>query len=157
MPAMSVDLGTSWNTATARAPQVLTGLVTPSGVGTYHEAYSEAALQNGAPGTLRVGDVTTPGAPVGVAVTTDARGRATAGWAAPTAPGPTSVGGYRVVLDQRAADGGWTTVTAVKVPAGATTWRSAAPDPTRTNRLRVRAVNAAGPGTAVDTLVWTGR
>ena len=186
LPAVSVDLGTPWSTATARAPQAFVGLVTDSGVvpvprqsedpwdcespqvmeagktylfgiGTFHDAYYEATLLNGAPVTLRVGPVATPGAPAGVFVTTDSRGRATASWAAPQASGATPVTAYRVVLDRRLPTGGWGAVTAVKLPATATSWRSAALSPTESYRVRVRAMNSGGPGTPVDTLVWTGR
>lgn len=184
MPRLAVDLGTAWPTTSTPTPQVVVGLVGADGVGlvprqdpdpwncespqvveagrTYligvavvEDDYYEANLHHGAPVTLRVGEVAVPGAPTQVAVTAPAAGRAELTWRPPLTAGASAVSGYRVVVDRRVASGPWHTVSTVRLPASATAHTVRGLVPTDVYRLRVRALNASGSGTPVDTLVAT--
>ena len=184
MPSLGVDLGTTWP-ATSRTPQVVAGLVgsegiTPVprqdpdpwncdspqvveagrtyliGVAVYHDAYYDATLQQGAPVTLRVGDVAVPGSPTQVAASASRNGRAHLSWQPPLASGTSAVDGYRVVLERRAASGPWETVSSVRLPASARELALRGLGGKDAFRLRVRALNSSGAGTPVDTLLSTG-
>lgn len=184
MPRLGVDLGTSWP-STAAVPQVYVGELVAGGVqvvqrqdpdpwdcdspqvvqagktyvigvAVYTDGYYDATLQDGAPVTLRVGDVIGPGSPTEVAVTTSAPGSAQLSWQAPLTPGASAVTGYRVVVDRRVAGGPWQTVSTVRLPASATSHAVTGLTGSDVFRLRVRALNGFGPGTPVDTVVASG-
>lgn len=184
MPRLGVDLGTAWP-STAAVPQVYVGELGAGGVqvvqrqdpdpwncdspqvvqagktyligvAVYTDGYYDATLQDGAPVTLRVGDVAGPGSPTQVAVTTPAAGSAQLSWQAPLTPGASAVTGYRVVVDRRVAGGPWQTVSTVKLPASATSHAVNGLTGSDVFRLRVRALNGFGAGTPVDTVVASG-
>lgn len=184
MPRLGVDLGSSWP-STAPLPQVVVGEVGASGVSVvprqdpdpwncdspqvvqagktyligvavYSDGYYDAILHDGAPVTLRVGDVMGPGSPTQVAVTTPSSGTAQLSWQAPLTPGAAALTGYRVVVDRRVAGGPWQTVSNVKLPPSATSHAVTGLTGSDVFRLRVRALNGLGPGTPVDTVVASG-
>ncbi|MFG1605008.1 fibronectin type III domain-containing protein [Actinoplanes sp. NPDC049265] len=143
---VSVDDGTSWAPLTVAGTSSLTATVTGLDNGTSYPIRVRATTDvgPGAPSDAApVTPVTTPGPPTGLnASAGDAR--ATLIFTAPATDGGTPVTGYQVSLDDGAT---WAPLAADRVIPGLTNGT--------TYTVRVRAVNAAGPGPASESVSAT--
>ncbi|GAA2569471.1 hypothetical protein GCM10010435_49360 [Winogradskya consettensis] len=140
---VSVDDGTTWNPLTVSGGATLTGTVTGLTNGTAYPIRVRAvtAAGEGAAGdSVTVTPATTADAPAAFNVTSG-DGQLYLYFSAPASDGGSPITGYEVSVD----DGGtWAAVAPDRIVTGLTNGTS--------YRVRVRAVTAAGPGAATDSI-----
>jgi hypothetical protein len=118
------------------------------GVHVFADQYYDATPVTGGPISLRVGAAPRPRVPRGLSVAVDRTARrATLHWAPPAAAtGVGRVTGYRVWTDRRTTRGTWAQIAARGLPATARSLTVKDLTSSQGYRLRVSAVNGAGPG-----------
>ncbi|MFI5934531.1 fibronectin type III domain-containing protein [Actinoplanes sp. NPDC051494] len=143
---VSTDDGTTWAALTVSGTSILSGMVTGLSNGTAYVIRVRAV--NAAGGGAATGGVTVtpagvPGAPTALNASAG-DGEAVLVFTAPASDGGDPITGYQVSTDDGAT---WATLAADRTVTGLTNGT--------TYRVRVRAVNAAGPGAAGDSATVT--